>query len=77
LSSFLVAFDANTNAAVTFTIRKNGVSQTMICTIASGAKSCSTTANPVTFAAGDLISIEFAGNSGSNNKRVTWSGKFN
>ncbi|HEX7706952.1 MAG TPA: hypothetical protein VF701_10895 [Thermoanaerobaculia bacterium] len=79
LTSLVVAFNANAAGnAVSFTVRRNGATPApaMTCTIAAGTQSCSTTDNPVAFTAGDLLSIQFTGNSGSNNKRVTWAAAF-
>jgi hypothetical protein len=44
--------------SVTFTVRKNGVSTPVTCTISDTAKSCADSANAVGFATGDLISVQ-------------------
>lgn len=49
----------------TFTLRKNGVDQTLTCTVLSAATTGSNTANAVSVAAGDLISIKHVMTSGN------------
>jgi hypothetical protein len=41
-----------------FTVRKNGVSSTVTCTISGTSQSCSDTTHTLSFTQGDLISIQ-------------------
>src|SRR5437868_4986959 len=45
--------------SVTFTIRKNGSSTSVTCTISGTATSCGDSSNAIGFATGDLISMQF------------------
>src|SRR5205809_871138 len=54
----LSATAGGTGASYTFTVRKNATSTSVTCTITDGASTCSDATNSVTFAAGDLISIQ-------------------
>jgi hypothetical protein len=55
-----------------FTIFKNGVATTMTTTIASGATTSNTSSNPVTFSAGDTISLEIKTSTTGSSPRIAW-----
>jgi hypothetical protein len=57
--------DTLNNGTVAFTIMKNGVATSVVCSIAVSFNSCAQTAQTATFAAGDTLSIRAANTSGS------------
>jgi len=62
----------------TFTIRKNGSSTGVACTAVAAASTCSDTSGSVTFAAGDLISVQASPSATppADNLDVAWTAKF-
>jgi hypothetical protein len=46
--------------SIVFTVRKNGASTPVTCTISGTARSCSDPSNAVGFTTGDLISVQMA-----------------
>jgi hypothetical protein len=62
----------------TFTLRRNGTSTALTCTIGSGATTCNNTANTVAFNAGDLITVQVTLNGGGNppNTEGFWTAQY-
>ncbi len=48
-----------TGHSATVTIRKNGVSTPLSCTVSETSTTCADTADTVAFSAGDLLSIQY------------------
>lgn len=53
-----------TGNSVTFTIRKNGVSTSVACTISGSATSCADSSNGVAFSTSDLLSVQITQTAG-------------
>ena len=62
--------------SVTVTVYKNGVAQTMTCTINSPGTDCLINGSTATFAAGDLFAVEALGSAGAGSGSVMWSAVF-
>jgi hypothetical protein len=60
----------------TITVRKNGASTSVTCTISNPNTSCTDTTHSVTFAASDSLSLLVAGASGPTAARMSWVANF-
>ena len=63
--------------SVTFTIRKNGISTPVTCTISGTGTSCADSVNAVGFTTGDLISVQVVQSAGvAANVVFGWTSQF-
>jgi hypothetical protein len=74
----LAAAAGGNGTSYLFTVRKNGAATSVTCTATAAATSCSDTTNSVTFAAGDLLSIEADPSTSqpTDNLEVRWTAKY-
>jgi hypothetical protein len=79
LSQFAVRASADAGSstdAYVITVRKNGASQAVTCTITSSSNICNDASHTATFAAGDLISIQIDGQNSPDTINFHWTAEY-
>jgi hypothetical protein len=77
ISANLSGFRAHAGSAVggsgvTLTVMKNGTATAIACTIASGASSCTDSADSVAFTTSDVLAVRIQNGTGTFVRQVAW-----